>query len=364
MSLSIKLNPALEKLPVYLPGRPIEEVARELGLDPQNIIKMASNENPLGPSPKAVEAMKSALQQVNLYPDGNAFYLRNKLSRKLNLPMNYITLGNGSNELLELIAHAVLMPGVDTVMSQYCFAVYPIVTRLSAANPIIVPAKNYGNDLDAMLKAITPNTRIIFLANPNNPTGTLLTQKELEDFLAKAPKDVLVVIDEAYTEYQDTPPDFVPAIHEGKYENLVICRTFSKIYGLAGLRIGFAVAVPEFIAALEKVREPFNTSLLAQLAAAAALDDDEYLDKIRKMNKEGQQYLQKELKAMNVEFVPSITNFLLVKVGNGTRVFEALQKQGIIIRPVNNYQLPEWVRITVGTMPQNERLIAELKKVL
>lgn len=361
---AVQLNPALEKLPVYLPGRPIEEVARELGLDPATIIKMASNENPLGPSPKAVEVLKKAASTVNLYPDGNAFYLREKLSKKLNLPMEQISLGNGSNELLELIAHAILTTDSDCVMSEYCFAVYPIVTHLSGANPIVVPAKHFGNDLEGMLAAITPATRIVFLANPNNPTGTLLKQAELTAFIEKVPQNVLVVIDEAYTEFQETPPDFLPLIRDGKHKNLVVCRTFSKIYGLAGLRIGFAMAAPEMVVALEKVREPFNTNLLAQLAAIAALDDEEFLTYARRVNAEGLEYLQKEFAALGLEYIPSVGNFILVKVGDAASVFNAMQHDGVIVRPVKNYNLPEWLRITVGTREQNERMIGALKKAL
>ncbi len=364
MSLPFRLNRALEKLPVYLPGRPIEEVARELGLDPEGIIKLASNENPLGPSPKAMEAVRKAASAMNIYPDGSAFRLKNKISKKLNLPTHCISFGNGSNELLELIGHAVLQPGDECVMSQYCFAVYPIVTRLFNAEIIMVPAKNYGSDLEAMLKAITPNTRIVFLANPNNPTGTFLSEAELSDFIAKVPEETLIVLDEAYTEYQENPPDFLPLIREGKKTNLVICRTFSKIYGLAGLRIGFSVACPEFTAALDKVREAFNTGSLAQEAALAALDDMEFLEKARRLNAQGLDYLQKEFDGMKLEYVPSAANFVLVKTGNGKRVFEELQRAGIIVRPLANYNLHDWVRITVGTPEQNQRLITALKRVL
>ena len=364
MSLTFELNPAIKKLPVYLPGKPIEEVARELGLAPESICKLASNESPLGPSPKAIEAMKNALNTVNLYPDGNAFYLKEKLSKKLNLPSEYIIVGNGSNELLELIAHAMLQPCDECIMSQYSFAVYPIVTKLSSAEIVMTPAKNYGNDLDAMLKAITSKTRIIFIANPNNPTGTHLSEKELKNFIEKVPQNILIVIDEAYTEYQTTPPDLVPLIRNNEKNNLVICRTFSKIYGLAGIRIGFAMASPEFIQALDKVREPFNTNQLAQVGAMAALDDTEFLDYARNVNLSGLEYLQKEFDKMGLEYIPSVANFILVKVGNGIEVFQSMEKKGIIIRPVNNYNLPEWIRITVGTEEQNIKVIKGLKEIL
>jgi len=364
MSLPLRLNRALEKLPVYLPGKPISEVARELGLDPQSIIKLASNENPLGPSPKAMEAIQRAIPEINIYPDGSSHRLKKRISEKLDIPTNCISFGNGSNELLELIAHAVLQPGDECVMSQYCFAIYPIVTRLSNAEIITVPAKDYRNDLEAMLKAITPKTQIVFLANPNNPTGTFLTQEELGDFIDRVPERTLIVLDEAYTEYHESPPDFLPLIREGKKSNLVICWTFSKIYGLAGLRIGFSLACPEFTQALEKVREAFNTNSLAQEAALAALDDVEFLEKARRVNNEGLAYLQGEFDEMGLEYVRSYANFVLVKTGNGSRVFEELQRAGIIVRPVNNYGLPEWIRITVGIPEQNQRVIQALKRIL
>ncbi len=360
----VKLNSALEKLPVYIPGRPIEEVAREIGIDAKSIIKLASNENALGPSPKAMAAMQAALSTVQLYPDGNAFALKAKISQKVGLPTNQLVFGNGSNELLELISHAFLTAADDAVMSEYCFAVYPIVTRLAGANPIVVKAKNYGNDLEAMLTAITPATRVVFFANPNNPTGTLLSQAEMESFIRRVPSDVLIVVDEAYTEYQKTPPDLVPLVRSGEFKNLVICRTFSKIYGLAGVRIGYAMTSPEVISAIEKVREPFNTSLLAQVAAIAAVDDEDFLEKARQINEQGLRYLEAEFSKMGLEYIPSVGNFILVKVGDAAGVFQKMQRLGVIVRPVKNYNLPEWLRFTVGTPEQNERAIAALRSSL
>jgi len=364
MSFAVKLNPALEKLPVYLPGRPIDEVAREIGIDAKSIIKMASNESPLGPSPKAMQVMKENFAGVNLYPDGSAYYLRKKVSEKLNLPGEYLAFANGSNEMLELIGHAALSAGDDCIMTQYCFAVYPIVTRLFGANPIVVPAKNFGNDTEAMLKAITPKTKIIFMANPSNPTGATLSEKELKDFIKRVPEHVLVVVDEAYTEYADCPADLISMVRDGSQPNLIVSRTFSKIYGLAGLRIGYAVAHPDFVKALNQVREPFNTNLMAQLGAAAALDDEEFLKHAKEVNKQGLRYLRGEFEKMGLEYVPTEANFLLVKVGDGVKVFQEMQKLGVIIRPVANYKLPEWIRITVGTAEQNEHCISCLKKVL
>jgi len=282
--MNLKTSPFLKSLPVYQPGRPIEEVARELGLPAGSIIKVASNENPFGPSPLAVAAMQTALAGVNLYPDGNAFYLKQKLAAKLGVEPANLVLGNGSNEILEFVAHALLAPEANAVVSQFCFAVYPIVTKLFGANLITVPAKNYGHDLPAMLRAITPQTRIVFVANPNNPTGTLAPREDLIKFVNAVPDDVLLVMDEAYIEFLDDPLDLVSLIRLGARKNLILMRTFSKIYGLAGLRIGYGIGNPEFIAALEKIRQPFNINLLAQTAALAALDDKEHVRKTRVNN--------------------------------------------------------------------------------
>ncbi|MDR3378439.1 MAG: aminotransferase class I/II-fold pyridoxal phosphate-dependent enzyme, partial [Verrucomicrobiae bacterium] len=265
----MQFNSFLKTLPTYQPGRPIEEVARELGLPVDSIIKVASNENPLGPSPKAQAALREAIPSVNLYPDGNAFYLKNKLAAKLGVEPANLVLGNGSNELLEFVAHALLGPGTNIVVSQYCFAIYPIVAKMSGADVITVPAKHYGHDLPAMLRAVNGQTRIIFVTNPNNPTGTLAPRETLIQFVNDVPEDVLLVMDEAYLEFLDDPVNLVPLIRLGARKNLILLRTFSKIYGLAGLRIGYGIAEPELIAALEKIRQPFNTNLLAQNAALA-----------------------------------------------------------------------------------------------
>ena len=364
MALSVPLNPALATLPVYQPGRPIEEVARELGLPADDIIKLASNENPLGPSPKALAAMRDALRQVNLYPDGNAFYLKNRLARELSVqPVNLI-LGNGSNEILEFVGHACLGPGADVVVSQYCFAVYPIVTRLFGANLVVVPARDYGHDLPAMLKAISPATRIVFVANPNNPTGTLAPAADVLRLVNEIPDHVLLVMDEAYLDFLDKPVDLLPLIRSGGKPNLLLARTFSKIYGLAGLRLGYGIGQPELIAALEKIRQPFNINLVAQAGALAALDDREHLTLTRANNAQGLDLLQGAFRQMGLPYVPSAANFVLVRVGNGQRVFEDLQRQGVIARPMGGYQLPEWIRITVGTPEQNQRCLAALKKAL
>jgi len=287
----LKTNPFIKNLPVYQPGRPIEEVARELGLPLDGIIKLASNENPFGPSPLALAAMQKALAVVNLYPDGNAFYLKQKLAAKLGVEPENLILGNGSNEIIEFVGHALLAPGAEVVVSQYCFAVYPIVTALFGANLITVPAKNYGHDLSAMLKAITPRTRIVFVANPNNPTGTTAGREELARFVNAVPANVLLVMDEAYIDFLDEPLDLLPEIRNDAKPNLLLMRTFSKIYGLAGLRIGYGIGHPEFVAALEKIRQPFNINLLAQTAALAALDDAEHVHKTRLNNFAGLKFL-------------------------------------------------------------------------
>jgi len=360
----LPLSPFLKTLPTYQPGRPIEEVARELGLPADSIIKVASNENPFGPSPLAIAAMQKAVPHVNLYPDGNAFYLKQKLAAKLGVETANLVLGNGSNEIIEFVAHALLAPDTDIVVSQYCFAIYPIVAKMAGANVITVPAQNYGHDLPAMLKAITTKTRIVFVANPNNPTGTLAPRAELIKFVNDVPDDVLLVMDEAYIEFLDDPVDLVPLIRLGARKNLILMRTFSKIYGLAGLRIGYGIAPAELAAALEKIRQPFNANLLAQTAALAALDDDEHVRKTRANNFVGLEFFEKAFRSLNLEFIPSSANFILVRVGEGQKVFEAMQRQGVITRLMGGYQLPQWIRISIGTKQENERSLTALKAAL
>ncbi len=360
----LPLSTFLKTLPTYQPGRPIEEVARELNIPAKEIIKVASNENPFGPSPLAIAAMQKALLGLNLYPDGNAFYLKQKLASKLGVETSNLILGNGSNEIIEFVAHALLAPGAEVVVSQYCFAIYPIVAKMFGANVITVPAEDYGHDLPAMLKAITTKTRIVFVANPNNPTGTLAPREDLIKFVNDVPDDVLLVMDEAYIEFLSDAVDLVPLIRLGARKNLILMRTFSKIYGLAGLRIGYGIANAELISALEKVRQPFNINLLAQTAALAALDDDEHVRKTRSNNFGGLQFFEKAFRSLKLEFVPSSANFILVRVGDGKAIFEAMQKLGVITRPMGGYQLPEWIRISVGTPQENERCLDALKKAL
>ena len=364
---AVRLNPFLKNLPVYQPGRPIEEVARELNLPAESIIKVASNENPFGPSPLALAALQKAIADVNLYPDGNAFYLKHALAAKLGIEPALLILGNGSNEIIEFAAHSLLEHGSsdqNVVVSQYCFAIYPIVAKMFGAKVITVPAKKYGHDLPQMLRAITPQTKIIFVANPNNPTGTLAPREELIQFVNDVPDDVLLVMDEAYIEFLEDPVDLIPLIRLGARKNLILMRTFSKIYGLAGLRVGYGIGTPELVSALEKIRQPFNVNSLAQAAAAAALEDHEHVRKTRANNFAGLDFFERALRELGVEFVPSFANFILARVGDGAKVFEAMQRQGVIVRPMGGYQLPEWIRLSIGTPAENERSLGVLKEIL
>ena len=364
MSSPLPLNPALATLPVYQPGRPIEEVARELGLPAADFIKLASNENPLGPSPAALAAMEQALHSLHLYPDGNAFYLKRRLAEKLGVEPANLVLGNGSNEIIEFIGHALMAPGTDVIASEYCFAVYPIVTRLFGANFITVPAHEYGHDLPAMLRAITPNTRVVFVANPNNPTGTLASASDLMRLIHEIPPHVLIAMDEAYVEFLDEPCDLLPLIRGGRMPNLLLMRTFSKIYGLAGLRLGYGIGHPDLIAALEKIRQPFNINALIQAGALAALGDNEHIERTCHNNAEGLRLFEAAFRQLKLRFVPSSANFILVHVGDGQRVFNELQKRGVITRPMAGYKLPEWIRISVGTPAENTRCLDALRQVL
>ncbi len=357
----MQLNPQLANLPVYQPGRPLEEVARELGLPLGGLIKLASNENPLGPSPKAVEAMQQTASQIHLYPDGNAFYLRNAMAERLGVDANQLIFGNGSNEIIEFVAHALLGPGTNIVVSQYCFAIYPIVAHLTGADCIAVPAKDYGHNLPAMREAITPDTRIVFVANPNNPTGTLASHEDVLALVDAVPEHTLLVMDEAYFEFLESPLDLVPRLQEKP--NLLLMRTFSKIYGLAGLRIGYGIGHPEFIAALEKVRQPFNLNAMAQAAALAAIDDTDHLEATRANNAAGLEFFEQTLSELNIETVASHANFILANVGDGASTFQKLQERGVITRPMAGYQLPEWIRISIGTPAENERCLAALREL-
>jgi len=355
-------HPQLKDLVAYEPGKPIEDVARELGLEPEQIVKLASNENPLGPSPRAIEAMREALAQAHIYPDGGAWKLRNAIADKLSLARENIIMGNGSNEIIELLGHAFLKPGMNVVVADHAFVVYKLMATLFGAETIEVPDPGFAHDLEAMAAAITPQTREIFIANPNNPTGTLVSQEEIDRFMERVPAHVIVVFDEAYYEFLEEPPDTLKYVREGR--NVVVLRTFSKIQGLAGTRIGYGIAPPGLAEVLQKCRQPFNVNAIAQAGALAGLKDEQHITLTRKVNQVGRAYLQGAFTEMGLEFVPSQANFVMVKVGDGDKLFKEMLAKGVIIRAMGGYKLPEWVRISVGTMEQNERCIRVMRDLL
>ena len=354
-------NPQWRDLVVYEPGKPIEETARELGVDPSGIIKLASNENPIGPSPKALEAMRVALETAHLYPDGSGFYLCNAIAAKLDLNPQNVILGNGSNEVIEFLGHAFLNPGDDVITCQYAFIVYKLLAAAFNVRTIETPSPDYQQNLKAALEAITPKTRLIFIPNPNNPTGTLVSQGAINEFMSQVPENVVVVFDEAYFEFLDDPPDTLRFVRQGR--NIVVLRTFSKIHGLAGLRIGYGVAPPEMIKVLHKTRQPFNVNSIAHAGALAALEDDAHLRETKRVVDEGRAFLQEKFAGMQIPFVPAVANFIMVHVGDGCAVFEKLLKRKVIVRPLKGYGLPEWVRISVGTMEENKKLIGALTEI-
>ena len=357
MNYESLVKPAVRTQPVYEPGKPIEYVARELGLDPAGIIKLASNENPFGPSPRAVAAAKRALEEGELYPDGGCFALRQKLAQRWGLGADQFIIGNGSNESIELLGHAFVGAGDEVVMGAPAFVVYKLVTLLFGAKAVEVPLVNHRHDLARIAAAITPRTKLVFVCSPNNPTGTANTEAELLAFARALPEHVVGVFDEAYAEFLEKAPDLRPLLTEGR--KVVCLRTFSKIYGLASLRVGYGYGSAEVCALLNRVRQPFNVNAIAQAAAVAALDDDEFAGRCARENRAGLVQLEAGCRKLGLETVPSVANFMLVKVGDGGRVFEALQRRGVIVRPVKSYGMPEWVRVTVGTREQNERLLGE-----
>lgn len=352
----------------YQGGKPIAEVAREFGLDEAKIIKLASNENPLGMPESAKQAMLKSLADTGRYPDSNGFELKQVITSKYDVPQEWITLGNGSNDILELAAHAFVQPGQAVVYAQYSFAVYALATQAVGGRAIVVAARNYGHDLDAMANAITGDTKLVFVANPNNPTGTFLPADEIEAFLEKVPQDVVVVLDEAYNEYLAPELQYDSVQWVRQYPNLLVSRTMSKAYGLAGLRIGFGIAQPSITDLLNRIRQPFNVNSMAQAAAVAALTDADFLQQSAKLNADGYRQITKAFDARDIEYVPSYGNFVLFKVGDddgaGARVNLALLKRGIIVRPVGNYGLPQWIRVSIGLPEENEVFLAALKQVL
>jgi histidinol-phosphate aminotransferase len=346
--------------PIYQAGKPISRVAREFGLDPRGIDKLASNENPLGPSPKALEAALAAVREMHLYPDGSCWDLTGKLAARLQVGRDQVVLGNGSNEVLELAAHVFLGPGTEAIMGVHGFAIFRLVTLLMGARAVEVPMPGFAHDLAAMRAAVTPRTRVIFLASPNNPTGTAHTQAELVEFACSLPEDVLFVFDQAYTEFEDESPDLRPLVASGR---AILCtRTFSKIYGLAGLRVGYGYTRPDIAGLLQRAREPFNVSSVAQAAAIAALDDAEFVQRTREVNRAGLKQLAAGFQELGLPYVPSAANFFLVQVPDGAEAFQFLQVRGTIVRPLGN--LPAHLRISAGTAAQNERCLANLRAYL
>ncbi len=361
--MSIQAPEYVRQIAPYQAGKPISELAREYRLQPERIIKLASNENPLGIPQSARDAMAQAIADLARYPDSNGFELKAALAARYGVAQEWITLGNGSNDVLELVAHALLQPGCAAVYAQYSFAVYALATQETGARAIVVPARDLGHDLDAMRAAIDADTRLVFIANPNNPTGTFLPAAAIEAFLGSVPRDVVVVLDEAYNEYLDPALRFDSTRWLRDHPNLVISRTFSKAYGLAGLRVGFALAQAELTDLMNRVRQPFNVSSVAQVAALAALDDEAFLRRSYALNRDELARLQAAFGRMGLEYVPSHGNFVLVRVGDAAAVYEGLLRAGIIVRPVANYGLPEWLRVTVGLPEENEAFLAAFARV-
>jgi histidinol-phosphate aminotransferase len=353
----------VRRLTPYQPGKPIEELERELGI--KDIIKLASNESPIGPSPLALEAAQAALGDLSRYPDGNGFVLKSKLSRRLGVGAEQLSLGNGSNDVLEFVVRAFATRDHEVVFSEHAFAVYPLATLAVGATPVSVPARDYGHDLDAMLRAITPRTRVVFVANPNNPTGTWVDSDALTAFLERVPEDVIVVVDEAYCDYihRDDYPDCVAWL--SRYPNLVVTRTFSKAYGLAALRVGYAVASAQVTDLLNRVRQPFNVNSVALAAAAAALDDEAHLARARQVNDEGLAFLGEAFMQRQLPYIPSVGNFVTVQLPRpAAEVYDGLLRRGVIVRPVAGYGLPKHLRVSVGTAQENRRFIDALDGVL
>lgn len=348
----------------YQGGKPISELAREMGLNEVDIVKLASNENPLGMSPKAQMAIDDAIAEIARYPDGNGFALRDAVSQKFKVQPNQIVFGNGSNDILELSARAFLTAGDEAIYSQHGFAVYPLVTQAVGAKGIVVPAIQYGHNLDGFLSAITPRTKMMFVANPNNPTGTLIAKPRLYAFLKQVPANILVVLDEAYDEYLSEEHKSEAIDWLSTFPNLLISRTFSKAYGLAGLRVGFGLMQAGVADILNRVRQPFNVNSLAQAAAIASLADDDFVARSYAANQAGMLQLTQGLTHLGLEFIPSYANFISVKVPNALAVNQALLKRGVIVRPIANYEMPEYLRVSIGLYSENQRFLEALEEIL
>ncbi|MFI4923213.1 MAG: histidinol-phosphate transaminase [Burkholderiales bacterium] len=362
MDLCDLAPPYIRAIKAYQPGKPISELERELGL--KDIVKLASNENPLGASPKALAAIRLVLSQIARYPDGNGFALKQALSARLKVKPEQIVLGNGSNDVLELAARAFLSPGTQAVYSQHAFAVYPLATQACGAQGIEAPAKNFGHDPEAMLQAVTSQTRIVFIANPNNPTGTLLSTDELLSFLRRLPKKVLVVLDEAYNEYlpEELKTPSVSWLQE--FSNLVVTRTFSKAYGLAGLRVGYALAHAGVADLMNRVRQPFNVNSISQAAAVAALDDHEFVMQSYQLNQQGMRQITQSFKRLGIRFIPSYGNFVCFHVGDASALYQRLLRRGVIVRPIADYGMPEWLRVSIGLHEENEKFLKTLESLM
>ena len=353
----------IRHLPTYTPGKPVEELQREL--DIERIVKLASNETPHGPSPKAIEKIKQDSHHVGLYPDGNCFYLKQRISVHENVLPNEIAIGNGSNELLELLCHAYLDKGDEALMGEYCFIVYPIVSTLSQATIVRSKMPEMSHDLNDMADKINSNTKIIFIANPNNPTGGKISRADLENFINQTPKNTIIVIDEAYTQYVKESERLDVSEATKKHKNLLVLKTFSKAYGLAGLRVGYGVADKAIIENINKAREPFNVNALAQSAAIVALEDQKYIQKCVAMNQEGMIYLKAELNKLSVKHYPSYANFLLLEFKSEARlIYEELLKRGVIVRPLVEYGMNNHLRVTIGTEEENKIFIEALGEVI
>ena len=360
--MSLTAHEHIHRLVAYEPGKPVEELAREMGLAPDAIIKLASNENPLGPSPRAIAAMREALERAHFYPDGGGWALRGAIAETLRLSRDNVVLGNGSNEIIEFAGHAFLRPGDEVVVARHAFAVYGLVAQLFGARIVEVEDPGFRHDLRAMRAAVTPRTRILFVANPNNPTGTRVDNASIDELLENLPEHVLVVFDEAYVEFLDDPPDLPAQIRQGR--PVLILRTFSKILGLAGLRIGYGLAPVPLASVLQKTRQPFNANAVAQAGAIAGLQDREHLERTRELTRAGRLLLEQGFARLGLEFIPSCANFVLVRVGDGDNVFQQLLARGIIVRAMRSYKLPEWIRVSVGTESQNLRFLEELESIL
>jgi len=364
MSIASLAPDYIRAIMAYQPGKPISELAREMGIPEESIVKLASNENPLGMSARARDAAIAAIGEVSRYPDGGAFALKKALCERFGVKPEQLVIGNGSNDILELASQAFLAPGLSAVYSRHAFAVYPLATNARGARGIEVAAKNFGHDLDAMAAAIEPQTRVVFIANPNNPTGTFVPGAELEAFLAKVPRHVLVVLDEAYTEYLAPEQRYDSIAWLARFPNLLVSRTFSKAYGLAGLRVGYAIAHPEVADLMNRVRQPFNVSSVALAAAEAALDDDEFLARSAEVNRRGMAQLVAAFRELGLEWIPSAGNFVTFKVGDAIGVNQALLRQGVIVRPIAAYGMPHWLRVSIGLPEENARFIEALRQAL